>query len=999
MPVSFLTKEQEQRYGRFVSEPSAEQIARYFHLDDVDRELIARRRWDHMRLGFAVQLCTVRFLGTFLDDPTDIPPVVASTTAQQVGVTDAGCLSLYRTSKARWDHAAEIRERYGYRPFADGVVQFRLNRWLYALCWTGTDRPSVLFDRALSWLLANKVLLPGLTVLERAVARVRARANERLWRGLTARITPEQRARLESLVTVPEGGRQSLLDRLRDGPVLQSPAELARAVVRLQEVQALAANLPGVEQLPPGRVQSLARFAAASKAQAVARLPDDRRIATLLAFIRTLESSAHDDVLDLFDVVVTRIFSDAATVGQKARLRTIRDLDGAALKLRQACTVLLDEDTQDSDVRQAVFDLISREDLEAALTQVDTLARPVDDQYFAELRTQHRKLRFLPILLRTISFDAAPAGKPVLEGIHYLQAVLEGKRYAGPPPVAFIPKGWESQIRDESKTLNMTGYRLCLLDRMRQAIRRRDVFISPSLRYNDPRKGLLEGPAWETARPAVCRTVGVAVDPEEEMSRLSARLDRAYRQTIANFPTNASVRIEKTDEGDELVLSSLDKVEEPLSLIALRDAVNARLPRVDLPELLLEIHARTGFATEFTHASEAASRAQDLTTSICAALVGEATNTGLDPLVRLDVPALQRSRLSWVRQNYIRADTLTAANTKLVAAQNSIRLAHAWGGGDVASADGLRFVVPVRTVHAGPNPRYFGQGRGVTYYNMTSDQYTGLNGIVVPGTLRDSLTLLSVVLEQETELEPTKIMTDTGAYTDTMFGIFWLLGYQFSPRLADTGGSRFWRIDARADYGLLDKIAAHRINTKLIAQQWDDLLRLAGSLKLGVVRASGLIRTLQTKDRPTKLALALAELGRIIKTLHLLSYIDDEGYRRRILIQLNRGEARHMLARIVFHGKRGELRQRYREGQEDQLGALGIVVNVIVLWNTIYMDAAITQLRQEGYSIRDEDTARLSPLSYDHINVLGRYAFTLPEPVARGELRPLRNPQAPLDDF
>jgi hypothetical protein len=105
----------------------------------------------------------------------------------------------------------------------------------------------------------------------------------------------------------------------------------------------------------------------------------------------------------------------------------------------------------------------------------------------------------------------------------------------------------------------------------------------------------------------------------------------------------------------------------------------------------------------------------------------------------------------------------------------------------------------------------------------------------------------------------------------------------------------------------------------------------------------------------------------------------------------NRGEGRHQLARVVFHGKRGELRQRYREGQEDQLGALGLVVNAIILWNTIYMDAAIDQLRVEGrvegFDVRDEEVARLSPLAHEHINMLGRYAFTLPEPVARGELR------------
>lgn len=275
---------------------------------------------------------------------------------------------------------------------------------------------------------------------------------------------------------------------------------------------------------------------------------------------------------------------------------------------------------------------------------------------------------------------------------------------------------------------------------------------------------------------------------------------------------------------------------------------------------------------------------------------------------------------------------------------------------------------------------------------MVSDQFSGLNAITVPGTLRDSLVLLAVVLEQQTELQPTQIMTDTGAYSDVVFGLFRLLGYRFSPRLADIGGARFWRIDPQADYGLLNMISAHHLSLQKISPHWDDVLRLVGSLKLGRVPAGGIMRTLQVGDRPTRLAQAIAEIGRIEKTLHALTYIDDEAKRRGTLAQLNRGEGRHSLAREVFHGKRGELHQRYREGQEDQLGALGLVVNIIVLWNTIYIDAVLAQLRKEGFPVQDEDVARLSPLLHPHINMLGRYSFAVPEAVARGELRPLRNP-------
>lgn len=444
--------------------------------------------------------------------------------------------------------------------------------------------------------------------------------------------------------------------------------------------------------------------------------------------------------------------------------------------------------------------------------------------------------------------------------------------------------------------------------------------------------------------------------------------------------------------------SAIDKAEEPDSLIKLREEVNARLPRVDLPELLLEIAARTNFTSKFTHISERESRMGELPTSLCACLIADACNIGPEPLIRSDVPALRRARLSWVSQNFIRNETLTEANACLVAEQNRIPLVRRWGGGEVASADGLRFVVPVRTLHAGPNPKYFGYEHGATYYNLVSNQFTGLNAIVVPGTLRDSLSLLAVVLEQQTELQPTEIMTDTGAYTDVVFGLFWLLGYRFSPRIADIGGARFWRIDAGADYGVLNSVARHKINPKLVEENWDDALRLAGSLKMGVVQATAVMRTLQISDRPTKLAQAIAELGRIDKTIHALTFIDDENKRRRTLIQLNRHEDRHKLARAVFHGRRGELRQRYREGQEDQLGALGLVVNIIILWNTLYINAALEQLQAEGYAIQPDDVVRLSPLVFEHINVLGRYAFSVPDAVGRGELRPLRGPGDATED-
>jgi len=995
MPVDFLTAEQQRRYGRYAGEPSLAQLGRYFHLDDADRAALKSRRGDHNRLGFALQLGTVRFLGTFLDNPVEVPDAVVAHVARQIAITDLTCLARYGAGETRWDHANEIKAAYGYRDFSDQPGHSRLIRWLYAHAWVSADRPSLLFDLATAWLVERKVLLPGVSVLAREVAQARDRAAARLWRVLAAAPDAGQRERLEALLVVPEGERQSHLDRLRRASTRVSGPSLVAALGRLDEIRAIGVTGLDLSQVPAGRLKALARHAASSWAAVIARMPPDRRIATLLAFARAFEATALDDALDLLDLIITELLAQAKLAGEKERLRTLRDLDAAALQLRDVCTVLLDETCSSARVRSLAFARVSRPQLAEAVALVESLARPPEDDYQGELLDRYRRVRrFWPCLLRAVTFQATQAGRPLVNALSIL-AALEDQREPdlSQLPLDVVSRAWRRLVVNSDRTIDRRGYTLCVLHRLQDGLRRRDVFVDRSERWGDPRAKLLHGTEWEAARSQVCLSLGRQVTASTELESLRRQLDDAYRRTADKLPANQAVRIEKVAGRDALTLTPLDKLDDPASLLTLRQAVAGLLPRVDLPEVLLEIQARTNFAGAFTHVSEGAARVADLAISICAVSLAEACNIGLEPLTRPDIPALARGRLAWVQQNYIRAETLIRANALLVDAQAKVPLVRAWGGGEVASADGLRFVVPVRTVNSGPNSKYFGAGRGITYYNFTSDQFTGFHGIVIPGTLRDSLFILEGLLEQQTSLCPLEIKSDTAGASDVVFGLFWLLGYQFSPRLADIGEARFWRMDPAADHGALNGLARHRVNVELIARNWDDLLRVAGSLARGTIGASELIGTLLRSNRPSTLTRAIGELGRVAKTLYLLSYLDDETYRRRILTQLNRGESRHGVARAIFHGQRGEVRQRYREGQEDQLGALGLVVNVVVLWTTLYMDAALAHLRRQGVETKPEDVARLSPLGHENINFLGRYSFALSESVARGELRPLHDPE------
>lgn len=301
----------------------------------------------------------------------------------------------------------------------------------------------------------------------------------------------------------------------------------------------------------------------------------------------------------------------------------------------------------------------------------------------------------------------------------------------------------------------------------------------------------------------------------------------------------------------------------------------------------------------------------------------------------------------------------------------------------------MRFVIPVSTIHAAYNPRYFGRQRGFTLYSWMADTNMVFAQTLIPGTQRDSLYALDGLLANPTLIRPEMVSTDTAGASEIVFALAWTLGYRWAPRLADLADRRLWRINPKADYGALDGLARHRKNTRLIAENWDRICRLTASLRARTVTPSAILRTLQRGPNPS--SRALAELGRVIKALHVLEYCHDRRDRRdrRTIHQLlNRGETRNSLARDVFHGQRGQPRKHYQAGQETQLDTLGLMINIIVLCQTVYTQAALDHLVARGHHPDFDAVARLSPLGHPTINLQGRYQTTSRPPVAG--LRPLR---------
>lgn len=1038
MPVEFLTDEQAEAYGRFAEEPTRPELERFFFLDDEDRDLIAKRRGDHNRLGFALQMCTVRYIGLFLEDPLAVPWPVVEHLAEQLEIEDPSCIKEYtERPKTAYEHAWEIRDAYGYHQYEDPTHGRMFRAFLHGRAWTHAEGPVALFNHAAGWLRRHRVLLPGVNVLARQVSEVRTIAEKRLHATVAKaalRADPTLPGDLVATLKTPEGTRYSELERMRRPPTRSTGTAMKGALQRVEDIAAFGLGRLKLEQIPPNRLSVLARYGLGTKAPKLERTAEPKRTAILTAVLRHLEAKAIDDALDLFEILMaTRLISTAKRSTDKQRLSTLPQLEKASRIVARAAKVFfeklesIEEAGGDVDVAalwRALEEVAPRSVMSGAASTVVTLVPQDGDSAQSALRgalaLRYNTVKpFLSLLGETSALEAATGGVRILAGVKKLPAL--SRRKVGEKPLlpreiddTLVPPHWHQAVYANAElpegTVDRDAYVVCVLEQLFRALKRRDVFASPSHRWSDPRARLLMGTGWKAVREDVLAGLSLDENAEQHLRELIEVLDATWRQMAERLEEagdDAKISIEVQPSGRaKLNVEKLHALGEPKSLARLRGRVEKMLPKIDLPDLLFEVNAWTGFLDAFVHLGDGRTRMKDLGTSIVALLVSEACNIGMTPVINPGHEALTRSRLVHVDQYYLRTTTIAAANAALIEAQAQVPIVQFWGKGLLASVDGLRFVVPVRTINAAPSPKYFAKKKGITWLNAINDQVAGIGQMVVPGTPRDSLFILDALLNLDGGVKPEMVATDNASYSDMVFGIFKMLGYRFSPRFRDLEDQRFWKAqmpgaEPADGYGALEALARNnKVNVNKVLTAWPDMLRVAGSLVTNQVRAYDLLRMFGHEGRPTPLGQAFAEYGRIAKTLHLLAVVDpvDDSYRRQMHKQLTVQESRHKLAREICHGKKGTIHQAYRDGMEDQLGSLGLVLNAVVLWTTRYIDAAVAQLRTEGHEIRDEDVARLSPLKHKNLNLLGRYSFTATQP-AGGTLRPLRNPDtAGLDD-
>lgn len=274
-------------------------------------------------------------------------------------------------------------------------------------------------------------------------------------------------------------------------------------------------------------------------------------------------------------------------------------------------------------------------------------------------------------------------------------------------------------------------------------------------------------------------------------------------------------------------------------------------------------------------------------------------------------------------------------------------------------------------------------------YTHTSDQYSSYHATVIDAGWRDATFVLDGLLDHQTELEIEEHYTDMAGFTEHVFGLCYLLGFRFAPRIRTLTNYRLYFVEPPPST-VLDPLVAGRASLHRIRRNWDSVLCLAASIQAGTVSASLILRKLAAYPRQNELAGALREIGRLERSLFTLRWFEDPAFQARVLAGLNKSEGKNTLARAVYLNRLGEFRDLSYEDQLNRASGLNLIVAAIALWNTVYLDQAAQELERRGRGLPPELLSQLSPIIWEHINLTGDYSWSRDSARSSTKLRPLR---------
>ena len=939
------------------------------------------------RLWTALHLCSLRRTGRFADAPERIPHEAVVHLAQQIGIDPPARLTALPRQASDSAVRARVREHLGFVPFSSDA-EAGLKDSLATLTLDGLGSAE-LVERAEAFLLTARVVLPARTALERLVASLNRQALDVLFSRIAARFSVSTCAAFDRLLANAdnedaEADSRATVGRFRT-PSASSMGRFTRtAGERLEEINILLRDLPDLSDLSPRIVRQLAGLCQRYDGRALRRFPSAKRHSLLACFLLERRQGLLDDMVQAHDNHMTGLMRRArhAAEADARQLRQAAEVGLVTLIDTGEAVLAGDREESVAGLRERIGTARLADALTACRSVAANTARGVVDAVIARYPDLRKSLP----AFWSLPFTSDTGRDDLLVALDLVRRLDQGAIKALPAdaPTDFIPAGWQKVLRDDRGQLRRSVWETALAVAVRDALRSGDLHLPHSRQHAGFWSLVLNERLWAESRTACYADLGLSEQPGEHLAQLVSEIGSAATAFVEGLSTNSFACI---DQG-QLTLRRPDALAVTPELRSLRRLIESRMPRVRLEDILLDIDQRCGFTRAFRPLAGYEPHDTDTYRALLATLIAHGTNLGLTAMGS-SVEGLAAADLQQASRWLVRDATLKAANAQIIEYQHRLPFAAIWGDGRLSSSDGQRFAAPPGTLIGAYHPRHFGYyDRAVSVYSHIGDRLGVYGTLVISCAPREATYVLTGILDNDTSIDPEMHTTDTHGFTEALWGLCHLHGIDFMPRLKDLADQRLWKLHNCQIPDALNGLFAGNADAVAITEQWDPLVRIAASLKARTAPAHVVLQRLTASGPSDRVAKALAALGRLVKTRNILRYLHDEPLRRRIQIQLNRGEARHGLARWLFFADQGEFRTSDVEMIMNKASSLSLLSNAVVLWNTLQIERIVTELRAGGAVIRNEDLAHVWPLQRRHITPNGVYfanrtmpAFVLPDPV------------------
>ena len=594
-----------------------------------------------------------------------------------------------------------------------------------------------------------------------------------------------------------------------------------------------------------------------------------------------------------------------------------------------------------------------------------------DDTYYQIMEEKSRKLQTrVADILRHVNFEA--------KNENLTQALEEFKKRDGRLPEnpldGFLGKKEQHYFKNSSSRSSL--YKVLLTRHLAHGIKSGQVNLTDSFLHKPFLKYLIEESVWVNQKEQLLESAGLQwiSDFKSLLTDLQGSLGKAFVHTFERIDKGQNKFVETRKDGKPRFIEpkTPDKPGIDMDLWPPEGAI-------PIIEVLNTVNAKCNFTDALQHWNQKNKPNRPNDTVFLAGLMAYGCNIGVGPMAR-NSQNVSANTLDNTVNWYFTLENIQEANDAILMLMGKLKISELFRKDPKilhTSSDGQKFYIQVDSIHANYSYKYFGNEKGIVIYSFIDEMHRLFYSTSFSSSQREAPYVIDGLMHNQV-VESDIHSTDSHGFSEIVFALTHLLGIRFAPRIEDFQSLIFYifpgmNVESLKNYQIK---VGNPIQTKLIEEQWDEIMRMVVSIKLKHTTASTLLKRLGSYSQQHRLYLALRELGRVVRTLFLLKYMDDEMLRKRINQQNNKTENSHQFAKAVFYANNGEIRFASRQEHLITDSCKRLIQNAIVCWNYLYLSKELIKVSDKQRDDMVKAIEQSSPVSWTHINLHGKFDFS-----------------------